>query len=406
MKAATHAAAWLWTLAVGAAGCLDAADRGGGALSTDSAGVTIVDHGRIHFESLPRWTLSARPHASVGTVMGTAEYQFDRIQDARRLHDGAIVVVDRSRSLRLFDSDGRHVWTAGRAGDGPGEFRAPYIVRGLEPDSIVVWDAGPNRLTVFSSDGQLARTATLQGVSGNAAAWGMSGPRSFLIEFRRAERTTINGHAALVHPSDFYLVDLDAEITRELGRRPYVTNFQEVDENGGFSPAIFATSAVIAPAPSGLWYGDAKEAELRQEIGPHQPRRIVRWAAPDRAVSDSEVEALIATWQGESESDPTVLRHLDAYGRTHPRAERFPPYERILVDRIGRLWVQDFVKEHEDDGRRHWTVFSADGTRTLARMTHRAAIEPRDIGSQWILVVERDELGVETLHVYALETGS
>lgn len=399
------AVVWLLPLGTALAGCADLTDRGT-AVVRDSAGVTIIEHGRVDLDTVPQWGLRAIPEVSVGTIVGDAAYQFDRIRDARRVQHGAIAVIDRSRTLRLFDSDGTHVWTAGGPGDGPGELGVPYIVREVPPDSLLVWDAGPNRLNVFGPDGRFMRSATLRSAGGNAVAWGLSDPRSLLMELRRAERTTIDGHAALVHPSDFYLVDLDARITRELGRRIFVTNFQEVDENGAYSPAIFATSAVIAPAPDGLWYGDTKEAELRQEVGPNRPSTIMRWGGANRTVSDNDVEALLATWRDESADDPAVLRFLRAYGESHPRAERFPAYERLLIDRIGRLWVQEFVKPHDDDGRRQWLVFAADGTRILARMTHEAALEPYDIGDDWLLGVARDALDVESVRVYGLDAGS
>lgn len=369
------------------------------ALVRDSAGVTIVDHGRVELDALPQWVLGAMPAVRIGTVDGEEAYQFYDVQDVRRVGDGSIAVLDGSRTLRLFDADGRHLWTAGGDGEGPGEFRFASMVREISDDSLVVWDIALQRLSVFTPGGRFTRVAMPNDVEANALAWGMPEARRVLIEARHLERTTIDGHAAGVFRSDFYHVDLDGTTTRELGRRLIVTEYQEVDERGAYSPAIFATPAVVGPSPDGLWYGDANGYELREEVGADEPRTIVRWQGPDRTVTDRDVEAVLALWT-EEVHDPALRRFLERYGETHPRADRFPAYEALRVDRIGRLWVRDYVKEHEDDGLRRWTVFSADGTEILGRLTHPAVIEPYDVGRDWLLGVERDELDVEWVTLY------
>lgn len=383
------------------AGCTEAPDIRGAAVR-DSAGVTLIDHGPDELAAASEWTLSAAPLVRIGTVAGEEAYQFHQVQNVSRTGDGSIAVVDRSLTLRLFDGDGMFLWSAGGEGDGPGEFRFPNSVREIEGDSLVVWDRVASRLSVFTREGRLARTATLRGVTGYALAWGLTGPRELLVEVRHLERTRIDGHEALVHPSDFYLVDLDGTITRELGRRMFATNFQEVDENGAFSPAIFATSAVIGTSSHGLWYGDTKSYELREEEGPDGIRRIVRWQGPDRTVTDDDVEAVLAKWRDDFGDNPEARRFLLEYGNTHPRAERFPAYGKLHVDRTGRLWVQEFVRDHVDDGLRRWTIFSADGTSVLGRLVHAAAIELHDVGDDWLLGVERDELDVESVALYRI----
>jgi hypothetical protein len=225
-----------------------------------------------------------------------------------------------------------------------------------------------------------------------------------LMEARGTERTTIEGHQAIRHPSDFHIVNLSGEVSRNLGRRMYAIGFQEVDENGAFSSAIFATSAVIAPSRDGLWYGDTEQYELREVIGPGETGRIVRWAGPDRTVRDSDVNAVLAKWSEGVE--PEVRSYLAEYGRTHPRADQFPAYERLIADQTGRLWVQDYVKDHEDDGLRRWVVFSPDGEQALARATLPASLELKEIGDDWVLGVEKDDLGIESIVLYDVLTTS
>jgi hypothetical protein len=366
----------------------------------DSAGITIVDHGSIDLDHVPQWSISESPLVTIGTVEGSPEYQFHRVQDAIILSNGGIAVIDNSRTLRRYDPEGRHLWTAGGDGDGPGQFRYPFMVREIPGDSLLVWDGASNRLNILAADGRFVRDATASDLQGPTLPRGMAGPRMILIESRRMERTTINGHAALRHPADYYLVNLDGEVVKELGRKLFAINYQEVDEGGAFSPPIFAVSAVIAPSPDGLWYGTTEDFELSEVTDVDRTRRIVRWRGPDRTITDADVQAILAKWS--EEATPDVQRFLVEYGRTHPRAEEFPAYENLEVDQAGNLWVQDFVKVHADDGQRHWTIFSADGSHVVARLVHDASVQLHDFGTNLVLGVHRDDLDVETIVLHEI----
>ncbi len=374
----------------------------------DSAGVTVVDHGRVNLETVPQWSLSPTPLLRIGTADGDERLederlQFDRVRDVARLRDGPIVVIDGSRTIRRFDADGTPRWTAGREGNGPGEFQAPTMIAELAGDSLVVWDAGAARLSVFTPAGAFVRAATVPNVGTNTRVWGVPGERQLLVGALRFERTRIDGHNALVHSMDMHVIDLDGTVARPLGLRDFATEFQEVDENGAFSPAIFTTYPAIGASRDGFWYGDPATSELREESAADQPRRIVRWEGAERTVTDADVKALLAKWTDETDN-PAARSFFAEYGRTHPRADRFPAYEALHVDELGRLWLQDYVREDRNDEHRRWTILSADGTAILGRLSHPIGFDVHDIGESWILGVEKNELDVETLALYRIIT--
>jgi hypothetical protein len=58
--------------------------------------------------------------------------------------------------VQLFGADGRFLRTVGREGEGPGEYRNPYVM--LYHDSIVVQDQQLRRATVYDPDGKLVRS--------------------------------------------------------------------------------------------------------------------------------------------------------------------------------------------------------------------------------------------------------
>jgi len=70
--------------------------------------------------------------------------------------DGNAYVYDRGvRNIRVFDIDGRHVRTIGRAGSGPGEFsQYPHTI-GVQGDTVWAFERSSARLNVFRRDGEV-----------------------------------------------------------------------------------------------------------------------------------------------------------------------------------------------------------------------------------------------------------
>lgn len=372
----------------------------------DSAGFVIVDHGFVDPNSLPEWSLDPVPELRIGVLEGSEAHQFFGVTDATRRSDGSIAILDGSQTLRVFDRLGALLWAAGGEGDGPGEFRGAQMVTEIRGDSVLVWDRPARRLSLFTPEGFPVRTNTLPDFAAVDRAWGLAGPDRLLIEHWASTRAPLDGHDAVTHHLELFLVDLTGQITDRLGRWYYATEYQEVDSRGAFSPAIFTTPAVIAPAFDGFWYGDTENYELRRISAPDTPTRILRWQGPDRTITDSDVQALLQLWGSRPGGGPDLEQFLKEFGRTHPRAERFPAYEEILTDTAGRLWVRDFVREHIDDGFRRWTVFSPDGTQALGRLSHSGRFKPLDAGQDWMLGVETDSLDVERIVLYRIRTDS
>lgn len=115
---------------------------------TDSAGVRMVVNQDPLWRAGEGWRLTPEPVLTLGTLDTPLEQQFHRVGGVTRLGDGTIVVLNRGSSeLRAFDSSGRHLWSRGGAGDGPGEMKGyadayPELLR-LAGDTLQVqngWD--------------------------------------------------------------------------------------------------------------------------------------------------------------------------------------------------------------------------------------------------------------------------
>ena len=376
-----------------------------GPLIRDSLGVAVVEHGGLSLSSVESWRLASEPLLSVGTVEGSAAYELYGVIDAHRRKDGSIAVVDRSSTLRVYDSLGAHRWTAGGRGEGPGEFQWPQRIAELGDASLVVWDARLGRFSVFVDPGRHVRTTAVESTAGITAALGLSGAARLLVEKRVLERGALQGRPAITVRSDLFLLDIGTAELHPLGRRHHSTQYQEVDEDGAFSPAIFEASAVLAPAADGFWYGEGKRYELRRSTAAGGLVRVVRWQGPDQRIAASEFDAVLRTWTSGADATPESRRRMQAYGRTHPRADQFPSYEELLTDAQGNLWVRDFVRDHEDDGVRRWIVFSSDGARVLGRFEHGEKFRPVRVSPESVLGVERDDLDVERVVLRRLIRG-
>ncbi|HEY4320634.1 MAG TPA: 6-bladed beta-propeller [Gemmatimonadales bacterium] len=73
------------------------------------------------------------------------------------MNDGRLIIGQRHpASVRLYDREGTFVRTIGRAGDGPGEYRAPNIA--VFHDTLVTYDGAIGRASLFTVDGKFVRT--------------------------------------------------------------------------------------------------------------------------------------------------------------------------------------------------------------------------------------------------------
>ncbi len=67
--------------------------------------------------------MSDEPILDIGVLEGDRFYQFDQIVGGKRLSDGRIAVANAgSLELRYYDAEGKHLFSTGREGGGPGEF--------------------------------------------------------------------------------------------------------------------------------------------------------------------------------------------------------------------------------------------------------------------------------------------
>ena len=85
-----------------------------------------------------------------------------------------------------------------------------------------------------------------------------------------------------------------------------------------------------------------------------------------------------------------------------PMADTFPAFSTFISDAAGHLWVREYDFPGEGRPAPLWTVFDPGG-RVLGYLETPSGLRIFEIGEDYILVLVRGELDVESVQVWPLE---
>ncbi|HUF25397.1 MAG TPA: 6-bladed beta-propeller [Gemmatimonadaceae bacterium] len=370
----------------------------------DSAGLVIVENDLQGLDATCR--VGAAPNVSIGVAEGAAEEQLYRVFGARRMNDGRIALVNQgSQELRFFDQQGRFVSKTGRRGGGPGEFRDAFHLWVLPGDTIWVGDYRPWRYLVFGPDGEFVRTVVPEPlyVNSPSAMTVLGDGRPVLGRETRdlggGTRFEPRHIAIVVHRPDGSLADT-------IGVYPNGRWGQMEDHQSAmFIFPLFESFMHLTSIGDLVAIGHGSAAELSLLAGDSALRvqRIVRWTTADRAISSREIDAerrrIAAPYADMPAADRR--RFVDPLvSPERPVADRFPAFNRLIGGRDGRLWVREFPLPSAP-ARHRWLAFDAAG-RFQCAAAMPAFNQVLELGDDYLLVLDRDELGVERVLQYRL----
>jgi hypothetical protein len=105
----------------------------------------------------PQGALELQDELTVGTAEGAEEYMFVRLRGLAVNDQGEIFSLDqRKPRVDVFTSDGRHLRSIGRQGQGPGEFQTPFFIALAPSGELLVGEMG--RLSFFDREGAFLRS--------------------------------------------------------------------------------------------------------------------------------------------------------------------------------------------------------------------------------------------------------
>jgi hypothetical protein len=348
------------------------------------------------------WKVDPAPLVSIGGA-GEEGGPLFQVTDAMRLGDGRIVVASAgTQQLRIYGADGRLLRAVGRAGEGPGEFRAPFWLGRLRGDSIAAWDAALRRFSIFTPSGDFGRAVRPAGSLGVfPQAVGVLPDGRFIIAASTGSQVLPPPGQARRDTAAYLVIDAAGAVVDTLGRFPGAEMVAAGTPATGFllRPLPFGRQTVTAVQDGRLYVGTGD----RYEIAAYEPgrglRAIYRAQRQGLPVTREDVrdyQRTLVTLGGNAQAKAQEAKALE----DAPIPARMPPLTALKVDSAGNLWVQDPQKPGDTRGS-VWTVLARDGR---ARGTVRvpAGLAVKQIGSDWVLGVVVDEDQVEHVRVYRL----
>lgn len=393
------------------AACGDATSGRPAAEVLDSAGVRIVVNPVPNPGSDPAWAVFDDPWVDIGTLDGAPEYQLYRVGGdpnfeggAVRLDDGTLVVGNGGTSeLRFFDAEGRFLHSSGGKGGGPGEFQALRLLGRFGGDSLLVYDMRQQRASVFDSSGTFARTYRV----GEAAGLRFPFPQAVLADGSMLVRQGLvigpgDAKTGTVRtPAQVFLVDRDGAVRDTLGQYDGNEAYMIADARMvSIRTVTFGRGIVDAASTDRVVVGtnDAWSLDVFDERG--RLLQVVRQQGDPVPTTDDDFTRFNAAELAKIDDENFRKQSRQMFDEM-PRPETFPAYRSVRFDEAGRLWVESYPRPGEEHG--EWRVFDADGS-FLARVVVPAGLDVQAIGRDWILGVVKDDLDVEHLRVYRLDT--
>lgn len=354
-------------------------------------------------EAPARASLSGDPIWVVGGADGPEAEIFSRISGARRLSDGSVVVgVEGFHEIRKFGPDGAHRWTAGRRGESPGEFERLQLLRGCSEERVVVYDRSIFRVTEFSQNGE--RLAAWQLPSGESVPYEVTcAPDGRIIYFAAGQFPSETGVVRWHVPISWTSRGMQgAQLIRDEVPGP-----ERVLDDGGYWDRPWSRRLVFGGTDQGVWIGTSDDYTLELVGWDGTVLETLEWSGRDRAVTPADMDQLRdeLTEGDDEEAKARFLRESwPDYESVLPST--VPAYSHLLVLDDGTLWIGQWdgimwrPRLPGHPGKR-WDVFDPSGNR-VRQVTIPSNMRLLDAGDDWVLVVVRDSLGVQTLAVYEL----
>jgi hypothetical protein len=394
---------WLALLLWAALGCERPVAPPDASTARDSAGIRIVENLRESWTA--PWEVDPQPTFSIGSVDGDPDHLLDRVIGAVGLPDGRIVVANAgSFELLFYGTDGNLLRRAGRRGGGPGEFQSLEWLSGYGPDSVLAVDVRSQRVSYFDADGNFGRSVRLEpnakipfprpvGVFSDGSLLATQGTFSLGGDPPvRAERTLHplfryepNGRTAILVGSfpgpEWVNAPVGPVGQWERRRRP------------------FGSATAFTAAGDRFYVGDNATYEIRVYSLAGRLIQVIRRAAAPVTIEQADIQAfedsILATGDARWRRQNRIL-----FDKLPPPPPTYPAYAPdIHVDNDLNVWVREYSRPryHSSD----WSVFSATGE-FLGTVAMPPGIDVLDIGADYVLGLQRDELDVEYVRKFRL----
>jgi hypothetical protein len=391
------------------AGCAPRQDASVSTSVRDSAGITIVENSGEMPTDGGGWGLSPDPVLSVGTFQGDSLYALFQVQGAGRLEEGGIVLANAgSGEIRFYSAEGEFVTAMGRKGEGPGEFQSPVLVGVLTGDTLVVVDSQLRRLSlIHPGEGTVESVRISDDLGGGGFPQGMFADGSIVMGggfYWSSDGGVQLSSGFSRRPTGYRSADRQGELVSDFGEFPGSEFYMQVQSQSGGAISMrarlipFGKYAMQAVGPDFLYYGSGDSWEVKAFDPGGVLRRIYRMAVDPRPIQAADVESVIQEEIAET-GDPARAPEIRAGFEEMPLPETMPAFAGLDVDAQGFLWVERY-RGPGDEGP-EYEILDPEG-QWVGRISLPQEVEILEIGTDYLLVLQRDELEVEYVKLYQL----
>jgi hypothetical protein len=334
----------------------------------------------------------------VDTVIASSGDGYDlyNADFARTLSDGRLAVLNAgSQEVLIFSAGGTLDLRFGGEGRGPGEFRRPAFMGTLPGDSIVVTDWA-QRASVFTADGVTARTFDLDGPP-DGGLWyafpnGISSDRA-LIGSLGFEEPAQGAPGVVRIPISVVVHDLEGTFRILVERSEFFREFFVIESEG--TPRVVTPPPVIHARSASGGSGFLIARTTSRDVLFYGSDGLVRdtLRLPEATpMSGSTIDGLRNAWVDEATSEEARTLRRRASDEA-PTSEDPYVVGDVAIDLLDRIWIREANLEAEPLA--SWYVY--EGGVLLGYVDLPAELSVREIGADYVLGVQRDELDVETI---------
>ncbi len=300
---------------------------------------------RVDVGRAPVWGDSVRlvEEVELGALEGERHEVFGRVTGVVGLADGTTIVADELASaLYVFGPDGTFLRQLGRSGEGPGEFGRISSLAAVSGSRVAVQDVRGGRVSVYEPTGALSTDFRMP-----------TGLYSVFETFSTDGRGQYYGRTTVRDPSEppvqfdedprhaWVRYSTDGELMDSLPvpeANPEGPRYTVITPDGPRFPYTVETVSAIGWSGSIVWG--------------RNDRYAIHWLLDDgRVVQLTRAAERLSATDGERQQFEQISSYFARRNdSSHPPVPSVKPFfRRILVDAVGRIWVERYTKGYRYD---------------------------------------------------------
>ncbi|MFN8571378.1 MAG: 6-bladed beta-propeller [Gemmatimonadaceae bacterium] len=354
-----------------------------------------------------RLVLVAAPVLEIGGPSDSGAVEFSDVRDVLRLGDGRIAVANGgTNEVLVFTAAGAGLRKMGRAGGGPGEFRALAKLFAMG-DSLVAAD-GDGRAQLFDGAGRYVRsleplrvpnmrglrrvgltregTALVMGTEGNGRLIGNDTVESIVVLRGRGGSDSLTT-----------LAQLEGRHISRIGRTQ--------------GRVLLDAEGSVVANHDRVCFGYSRQYEVScADLSGRPIYRVVR-DVPSRSISDEDKDFVRQVFlDANRDAPPEIQQKMKLAAQEFLFAATAPAFGRLLLSDEGELWVGPYDRALGLSGRlsllapktvQLWSVFAVDG-HWVADVTLPARFVPFQVQGSDVIGISLNADDVERVTVLRL----